>query len=411
MESVEEFEEILFSPQGTYDSVVADITILSESSFTGDQGEVRAEINVGLFNDTTPRMETDGPCVAGDVEVRFGKFLEPDGTSFFRVSAIRQTQSDCNNQEDAFIFDGNDRFDVGVRPEVDISNRMGVEIDRENNSLTIIFDEQSFSFELVTDVFLPSSPFNSITSRIQDGAGTAVVRFDEIELNGTSIDFSNSDTLGRFRFFDSDDPNTSVSYPDGELRLESVATSDERVDNRLAVPGNKTQYARAQVRLSSESLTSSGGQVLGRIGGSLYYASEEIGDESALNQVFALTEIGLLENGTLEARYCAFQSLDEDFNDSISLVNTESDSGCNTFDTTPVLDQNYTFETWLDQDNSRIVFAIDDEVHFHEIEGPISIGDELFDMRVQSRASGEGSRAVVFIDNLETALGAAPANQ
>ena len=409
VESVNDFGDVSFRPQGIYDSISADMTIESGSSFNSDQGQIAAQITARFFNDTTPRMDVDTDCVVGDVEVRFGKFLEADDTSFFRVDANRHTQTDCNNAEDAFIFDGDSRFEVGSVPIVDVSNQMGVSVDRENRLLTLTLDEQSFSFSLLTDVFLPSKPSYSILAQINNGAASAVVRFDEILLDGTSIDFSDPESIDRFRFFDSDNPNTSISYPDGELRLESLATGEDRVNNRLAIPGNKTQYARAQVRLSSESLTSSGGEVFARVGGALYYASDDAGNESALNQVFANTDIILLENGTLEAVYCASQSLDENFDDFIALVNSENESGCNTFVTTPVLDQNYTFETWLDEENSRIVFAIDDEVHFHEIEGPISVGEGLFDMRVQSGASGEGSRAVVFIDNLETALGAAAA--
>ena len=58
----------------------------------------------------------------------------------------------------------------------------------------------------------------------------------------------------------------------------------------------------------------------------------------------------------------------------------------------------------MDDANRRIVFSIDGEEHFHNIEGPVSIGDELFEMRIQSSARGEGSKAVVFADNLESLL-------
>ena len=140
----------------------------------------------------------------------------------------------------------------------------------------------------------------------------------------------------------------------------------------------------------------------------MFYASDEPGDNSALNQVFAITEIRTLADGTTDARYCAWQSLNEDFSASVSLVNRDNESGCNTFALTPVLDQNYTVATWMDDENQRMVFSIDDEIHYQDVEGPISVGDDLFEMRVQSRASGDGSSAVVFIDNLEMARGAAP---
>ena len=176
----------------------------------------------------------------------------------------------------------------------------------------------------------------------------------------------------------------------------------------MAVIGHDTRYARAQLRLSSDSVAAGGGEAMARIAGSMYYASDIPGDRSALHQVFAVTEIRLLESGATDARYCAWQSLDDSFSESISLVNPNNESGCNTFTLAPVVDQNYTVATWMDDANRRIVFSIDGEEHFHNVDGPISTGDELFEMRIQSRANGAGSRAVVFADNLESLPDAAP---
>jgi hypothetical protein len=176
----------------------------------------------------------------------------------------------------------------------------------------------------------------------------------------------------------------------------------------MAITGFNTRYASAQMRVSSESMGNADGVAMARIGGSMFYASEEPGTRSALNQVFAVTELRALGDGTTDARYCAWRSTTDDFSESVSLVNPDSESGCNTFSLAPVVDENYTVATWMDDENRRIVFSINDEVHYQDIEGPISIGDELFEMRVQSRAIGDGTKAVVYVDNLEMAPNAAP---
>ena len=404
--ATDERERGRFTLRGRIDSLSAVVSI-EPGSIAFGEGRVQALVTNTLYNDTS-ESPVGGDCFAGDVGVQVIMRLNADNTTQFVFSAFRETQSECGNSEDANIFDGMTYVALDAGPELGVSHRLGLSIDRASKLVTINIDDEAYTYTLETDVFQPGSPFSSFEARVERGPGTAIVRFDELNYDDQTFDFSDPGLLGRYTFWDAGDPETSISYPNGELRLESTSDSNSRGENRLAVTGHDTRYARAQVRLSSDSIAAGGGDARVRVGGSLYYASDIPGDRSSLHQVFAVTEIVLLESGATEARYCAWQSLDDSFTQDIALVNPDNESGCNTFTLTPVLDQNYTVATWMDDANRRIVFSIDGEEHFHNVEGPISIGDELFEMRVQSRATGDGSRAVIFVDNLESLPGAAP---
>ncbi len=388
------------TPRGRFDSYSTVVAIEPGSEVSGE-GRIRALIQSFLYNDTTDSPEPgDGDCFAGDVGAQVILEQNANGERSFIFNAFRETQSECGLTEEPPVFDGESFLRLEQPAEAGVSYRLAMAIDRDNRTLTMSIDDEIFTYALMTDVFEPGLAFSTFESRIERGPGTGIVRFDEVSVDGQRSDFSDPDLFDRFSFWDAGDPGTSITYPDGEVRLESAANSNSRGHNRLAVTGLTTRYASATIRLSSESIVSGDGDARARVAGAMYYASDTAGDESSLNQVFAVTEIRLLESGATEARYCAFQSLDETFSDSISLVNPDDESGCNTFALTPVLDQDYTIATWMDDANRRIVFSIDDEVHFHDVEGPISIGDDLFSMRIASRASGEGSRAVVFADSL-----------
>jgi hypothetical protein len=396
-------ERARFTPRGRFDSFSVVMSI-EPGSVALDEGWVQGGITAFVFNDTTNELIGDGNCFAGDVGIQVIKRFSADGTAAFVLNAFRETQSECGVTDDAPIFDGTGYVMMETTAGPGESHRLSVAVDRAKKLLTIDIDDEKFTYPLLTDVFQPGNSFGTFETRVDRGPGTAIVRFDEIRAGDQTYNFEDPDLLGRYSFWDAGDPGTSISYPDGELRLESASDSNERGENRLAVTGHDTRYISADIRLSSESIAAGGGDVRARAAGSVYYASETPGDRSALNQVFAVTEIRLLESGATEARYCAWHSLDESFSESVALVNPESESGCNTFALTPVLDQSYKLSTWMDDANRRIVFSIDGEEHFHNIEGPVSIGDELFEMRIQSSARGEGSKAVVFADNLESLL-------
>jgi hypothetical protein len=388
------------TPRGRFDSY-STVASIQPGSVASGEGRVRALIFAYLYNDTTATPEPgDGDCFAGDVGTQLILEQNADGELSFILNAFRETQSECGLAEEPPIFDGESFVRLDRQAEVGVSYQLGMAIDRANKILTLSIDDEDLTYNLTTDVFEAGIQFSTFEARIERGPGTAIVRFDDVTVDGQRADLNDLDRLERFSFWDAGDPGTSITYPDGEIRLESAADSNSRGQNRLAVTGLTTRYASAQMRLSSESMASGGGEARARVAGSMYYASETPGDDSSLNQVFATTEIRLLESGATEARYCAFQSLDDTFSESISLINPDNESGCNTFALTPVLDQNYTIATWMDDANQRIVFSIDDEVHFHNVEGPISIGDDLFSMRIASRATGEGSKAVVFANSL-----------
>lgn len=396
-----------FVPRGRFDSYSA-VMAIEPGSIANGEGRVQAQVSTSLYNDTYASPPGNGDCYAGDIGVQVIMRLNSNRETSFILNAFRETQSECGISEEPPIFDGMSYLMLDTGPELGVSYRLGITIDRENKLLTLSIDDQEYSYQLLTDVFAPGSSFSSFETRVDRGPGTAIVRIEEVSVDGQAYDFTDPELLERFTFWDAGDPDTDISYVNGEIRIESASNSNNRGENRLAVTGHNTRYAKAQMMLSSESVAANNGNALLRLGGSMYYASETPGDNSSLNQVFAVTEIRLLESGATEARYCAWQSLDDAFTETISLLDMADETGCKAFALTPVIDQYYSIETWMDDNNKRIVFAIDGEEHFYNVEGPLSVSDDLFPMRIQSRANGDGSKAVVFADNLESAPSAAP---
>jgi hypothetical protein len=390
------------------ESIHAVISIEPESIAATEDSRVEARVSATLFNDTSATPPADSTdCYPGDTNVTVTNRLKANGEYVFVLNAWRHRQTDCDGGEDALILNGRGYIELeSPVPQPGISHRMEIAIDRENRELSLSIDEQTFNYELSGSVYPPLNQYKTIEARVDRGPGTAVVRFDEIGVNGRTIDFTDPDLAYRYTFWDIEKTGREVDFIDGELRLESNSAGEPRM-NRLAVTGNDNRYISAQMRLSGESEVATGGEVRARVGGTLFYAAETPGTDGTLNQVFASTELVPTESGTTRAQYCAWQSLNSNWSETVSLTNSDSETGCLPFTTTPVINQNYQMSTWLDEENRRIVFSIDDEVHTFDIDGPMTFDDGLYPMRLAARAEGENTRAVVFADNLESAPGAA----
>lgn len=386
-----EDESIRFRLPGRTDTRYA-VLALQEGSvaeeFADTDAKARGRLNTHLYNDTSADN-----CI-GNISVSLSSRLRR-GQYGVLAGAWRSTSEDCSEGQDYPMFNGEAFATLpDITPQVGTSNRLQISLDRTNSQLIFSVDGQDFSYPISTPIFDPYGDFFVVEAKAEDGA-TAVVRIDEFGDENGAIDLSDPDKLGRYKLSSSQ----PTSVENGELRLEANSTGG-RVDNRFAIDISEQRYIKAQLRLSNESVIGTEGAVVGRAGGSLYYAAEAPPNDDSTGQVFAVSQLLAREDGTRIAEYCAWQALNSDFSEELYVLDGADDTGCRSFNITPEFDTNYTMGVWLDDANQQIVFTLDSEVIRHDITTPISSDDNLFDMRLQSRAIGVGSKAVVYVDNL-----------
>jgi hypothetical protein len=357
---------------------------------TDADAKARGRISSHLYNDTG-----SDSCI-GNIDIGISSRLRGSTGQFgFHPSAWRSNTEDCSEGEDYPLFDGESFVTLpDIAPEIGTSNRLEMQLDRENSALIISIDGTQFSYPITTPIFDPFGDFFVVETRGEDGA-TAVVKVDAIGTADGAVDIpEDAESLDRYGL-----SSQPVAIANGELQLQATSTGG-RVDNRFSIKISEQRYIKAQVRLSSESVIGTGGSVTARVGGSLYYAAEVPPNDGGTGQVFAVSQIVAKEDGTQVAEYCAWQALTSDFSDELFVLEGAGDNGCISFSVAPELDENYTLGVWFDAANQQIVFSMDDEVVRHDVSTPVSSDDNLFDMRLQSRADGEGSTVVSYYDDL-----------
>ncbi len=379
---------------GVGDSVFARMALRPGSVYEGT-GRAGASIGFEPYNSIADGGNGDGQ--SGDVGFYLRIGFQGNGYHRFAFGAYRHEGG--IEAEDYLVLDGwNFRIFENLTPQLGVFYRLGIAVDRLDQTVTFSVDDTSLTYDLPTALFYPASPYLALGARADRGPATAVVAIDEVGGDDVTIDFSGAGNFLTYNASDRDRRDVSIDVQDGEVRLESIS-SGSNADARLRVTGVESSYGSAAMRLSSDSVVADSGQVTMRIGGPLYYASENPAVDGLLDMVFAITEIVMDENGGLEARYCAWQSHAADFSVSTSLTNPASDSGCASFSVQPQLDQNHIMATWLDMEQNKIGFSIDGEQHYVSIGTPISL-DESLDLWLQARSTGAGSRVVAFADNL-----------
>jgi len=228
--TADERERGRFVPRGRFDSYSAVMSIEPGSVATED-GWVQAHVSSSLYNDTNPpQPDVSSDCFPGDIGIQLIMRLNSDGETYFIFNAYRETAFECGIAEEPGVFDGVNFLVLDNKPELGVSYRLGIAIDREAKLLTFSIDEQVYTYQLLTDVYQPGSSFSSFEARVNRAPGKAIVRYDEISVDGQVYDFTDTDLLGRYSFWDVGDPDTDISYPDGELRLESSWSSNNRGD-------------------------------------------------------------------------------------------------------------------------------------------------------------------------------------
>ena len=379
---------------GTGDSVFARMALVPGSVY---EGAGRAGASMGFVPYNSIADGGDGDGQNGDVGFYLRIGFQGNGYHRFAFGAYRHEAGD--SIADYPILDGwNFRVFENLTPQLGVFYRLGIAVDRLNQTVTFSVDDTSLTYDLPTALFYPASRYAGMGARVDRGPATAVVAIDEVGGDDVTIDFPVAANILTYNASDRDRRDVSIEVDDGELRLETIS-SGSNADARLMVTGVESSYGSAAMRLSSDSVVEDSGHVTMRIGGPLYYASENPATDGLLDMVFAITEIMMDENGVPQARYCAWQSHATDFSVSTSLTNPASDSGCATFSVQPELDQNHTLATWLDVEQNRMGFSIDDEEHYVSIATPISL-DESLDIWLQARSAGAGSKVVAFADNL-----------
>lgn len=384
---------------GDTQGIKASVSLSSDSSLPEDP-EARALIRVQghLMRDNQDFEPNDR---TGDIYSSIEFSVRGDGRR--RVSYYVSRRIEGMDDERLNILDGENggSFDELI-PSLDTVYELGMRLDKERNMLIFSVDD------LVREFVLPWQAFpaarNDVIVQVQHSgsSGRAVGKLYSVETDSVNENFIASlPLMGPYRpAFNARFQSQSVQVSDGQLKLTSDARIADSRPARLVAQG-KSGYVGAALMLSSESVISADdsgeGRIAGRIGGLMYRAQsvEDLNDSTG--KVYASVSLVATSSGEMFADYCAFQSSDSNFENSLELIGGDTEN-CRRFDTAVLLDTEYSVNVSFNEATKSLIFSIGSEQVEYDIRGDILAVEDGF-QGPQARASGL-SQAVVFVDEL-----------
>ncbi|MGQ7844464.1 hypothetical protein ACUNV4_08315 [Granulosicoccus sp. 3-233] len=385
--------------------IKAKVSLSSETDLPSDpDSSAQMRLQGTLFRDNQDYPLND---TTGDIYTSIEINVRGDGRRRVQFYVSRRVQG--ADDERLAILDGdNGGHFEDIVPELDTSYELGIELDAGRNMLVFSVDDKVREFQLPWQAYTAARNDAIVQVSHQGTSGRAVGRVYQVETDSVLEAFSEPlPLIGPYRpLFAARFHSQEVRISDGRLHLSSDARIPDSQPARVIARG-VSDHVGADLKLSSQSVVSADADVQGRIsarvGGLMYRAALVDNPQGDTGSVFALASLVATDDGELFAEYCAFQSLDSEFDNAVELLGGD-ENACPRFATSIQWDTYYPLSVAYHKDSATLEFRLGSESMFYAIAVdtiPLAEGYQ----GAQARASG-ASMAVVHIDNL--AFSAAP---
>lgn len=383
-------------------SVVASIS--DRSTLQPGQTEVSFDVDVTLMNDTQDGGFNDRE---GDVQARLRFRVDGSGERRIRAELRRRDDNGDNNRLE--VFDGDDRFDFALIPQLNTPYEFGISLDREQGTITFSVDDLSRTVQLPFQAFQPAEREVKFQSWFSGISGRSVVRIHSLTVGEFSQDFSTqAPTIAPYApAWNARYAGVDVDYVDGRVRL----SQDTRITDRNADiwTQGSPEFIGADIELSTESVIASESAIAVGLSGTLYHDTPPADLNDRTGAVFVALRLTANSAGERFVQTCAFRSGDDRFSSSLELITGEVGSdgySCQRMATVPEFDTSYPASVQLDKEAATLTFRFADEEFVYNITGEIHPPARAF-AGARTRAQ-EGSKTVAYIDNLAFASDPVP---
>lgn len=427
----------LFLQQPT-DYLESTFTISGDSDF-GDSGELRAQIELSLYND-----QADGGLDGrtGDVDTYMEVKLGADGRAVVEYCLRRMESSDAG-QTAGLLSDGRRCALLPKRPVLGEPLRLSIDFDKEAGTVSYRADEYVSVIPMEGPFFAHSDPFGIVAAGPRD-LSTVVLKIDEIrssrsalttaEVNAgqseptafpavvtesvpvdSALSYPYTATMP-LDFIDNFSANTQklvfdpsgdergdygVAFINNALTLEAATTDPENccAEARLRIQED-TDFVLARVSLSSETSlpVEDDARALIRIVGNWYNDTQDGGFDDRGGEVYVQLRLRQRGDGRREASFCFTRRNGDGTSEELNVVNGES---CGSFERIPDLDTQYDLSIELDRDAATMTLGFADETRVIELGGPV-FNAQRAEKSIEVQHEGESGRAVGHIHSLTT---------
>jgi len=371
------------------------------TTLNGEDSSAEITLDAKLYNDTASSIDADNDN--GDIRVLFT--IRSRGANESAVIACFDRFDGNGGRDELRLFENGTDHCVNFDATINIGQNYtyGFIIDRDSGQIELMFDDQSTTVQIDSEMHDVVSPNTLVHSSQRGTAGSSVVNISAVESDSLADDFAGvNPVLDRYNTR-SERATRSVTHANGrvEMRAASVIEGNGEGTNISAI--EVTDYLESTVVVSSNSIISSGQQSV-NAGFDTIWANDisDGGLDGRTGDIRATIDLRYRANGTRSVEYCLSRAIDPDFNEHGGLL--EDGERCDTFPVQLEIDVPYRVAIALDRPSSTYTFMFEGFSRNVSLDST-SFQASRFRNEIQAESNNLGT-AIVYIDDLRTLKGA-----